>query len=258
MKEKLLIGIFWLTTMSIFAQTSSSGRLSFEFGFDQNQFKMHDLNQFYVDEFASQVTPKLLEDGITAGQSLRLGLLYRPYDIFDVGLYSVFQSGMTSSNPQFTQLDEFGTIVANPIGLFSLRTEAIALGLSSNFFISHLLGFSEKNSRFLNGSNLSIELQGGWGYTRVVADLQRPDQPMFSSYNFFSSPAFQGAMGLKYSYDITRNDLISSIGFRFGYQFFKTGNVEDRLGNEWIIQGENPISLDFSGLYYGVIVGIGK
>jgi hypothetical protein len=110
----------------------------------------------------------------------------------------------------------------------------------------------------LNCSHISIELQGGWGYSRVVADLQRPDQPMFSSYAFFTSQAFQGATGIKYSYDITRNNLISSIGFRFGYQFFKTGNVKDRLENEWIIQGENPISLDFSGVYYGINFGIGK
>lgn len=258
MMGKILIGLFWLTTTSIFAQSSTSGRLSFEFGFNQNQFKMLDLNQFYVDEFASQVNPKLLDEGITSGQSLRLGLQYRPVGIFDVGLYTLYQSGETSSNPQFTQRDEFGMIIARPIGQFSIRTEAISFGLISNIFISHFLNFSEKKRRFLNSSHVSIELQGGWGYSRIVADLQRPDQPIFSTYDFFSSQAFQGTTGLKYSYDITRNNLISSIGFRFGYQFFKTGTVEDRLGDEWVIQGENPISLDFSGLYYGVIVGLGK
>lgn len=258
MRNIVLIVFTVFSVNTVLSQTVSKDRLTFEIGIDQNQFEMSSLNRFYVDSFALQANPKLLDKGITSGHSFRGSLIYRPVELFDIGIYGLYQFGVTDYNPQFIETDEFGMVVARPVGQFSIRTEAVSFGLTSNFFISHLLGFGEKNKKFLSGSHISIELQGGWGYSRVVADLQRPDQPMFSSYAFFTSQDFQGAIGIKYSYDITRNNLISSIGFRCGYQFFKTGTVEDRLGDEWVIQGENPITLDFSGLYYGITVGIGK
>jgi hypothetical protein len=51
--------------------------------------------------------------------------------------------------------------------------------------------------------------------------------------------------------------LLTAIGIRGGYQFYKTGTVKTITDIEWRVDGE-PMRLDFSGLYFGVFLMLGR
>lgn len=258
MKKMLFITTLLLLSLAAVSQVPLNNRLSFEFGYAQNSFEMTDLNRFYIDSIASKTNPKIFENHIKSGESFRFALQFRPAGLIDFGLYGMYQYGKSTWNPEFAETDLSGMVTDRYVVNHTLRTEALSVGLSTNVFISHLLKFEENSSAFISGSQVSIELQAGTCFSKVIADFQNSHRPMFSSYNFFTSQDFQGAAGFKYSYALTRNNFITSIGFRIGYQYLKTETVKDRLGDDWIVQGDYPINLDFSGLYYGLFVSVGK
>lgn len=258
MKKTLFTTTLLFLSLAAISQVQFNNRLSFEFGYDQNRYAMTDLNRFYIDSFASKTNPKILEDHIESGQSFRFALQYRPVGLFDVGLYGIYQYGERNSNPEFIETDQSGMVVGRYQTNYQLSTQALSVGFSTNIFISHLLKLEDNSSVFISGSQISIELQAGTSFSKVIADFQNTHRPMFSSYSFLTSQDFQGAAGIKYSYALTRNNFITSVGFRVGYQYLKTETVKDRLGDAWIVQGSHPINLDFSGLYYGLFVSVGK
>ncbi|MCH2199208.1 MAG: hypothetical protein MK081_10535 [Flavobacteriales bacterium] len=79
-----------------------------------------------------------------------------------------------------------------------------------------------------------------------------------SSYQFFGSRDVQGTAGFKHVLDLINNSLISNLGIRTDYQYFQTQTVNTRVNTEWIVLEEHPISLDFSWVYVGILLGIGK
>lgn len=257
MKKKIVIILVLLLPAMSFSQDSFKKKLSFDFGYNFHAYEMTDLNRDYVDAFASQTNPPILEEGISSGESFQLGLQYRPMGLFDIGLMGTYQYGERGSNRDNIFTDASGNTIRQDLD-FSLRTEALSLGVASSFYISHVLGFHDNSHSFLNHLNISLELQAGMGFSKVKIDSQSSSNPLVSSAQNFTSQDFQGTVGIKSRYEITGSDLLYNIGFRIGYQYLKTGNVENRIGNEWVVLDGDPITLDFSGLYYGVFVGIGK
>ena len=110
-----------------------------------------------------------------------------------------------------------------------------------------------------NRLHFGVELNAGIGFSKISSDLQPPhgvaEKKEYLSYN---SQDFQGKIGLKVEYDITKSLFFTTIGFKGGYQYFTTKAVKDRLDNEWNVNNKHPISLDFSGVYFGIYLKVGK
>ncbi|NBV09763.1 MAG: hypothetical protein EBS09_11770 [Flavobacteriia bacterium] len=232
------------------------GKFSFEFGGGKNTFSMARLNQYYVNSFA--IKNKMLEEGISSGDHFFIGLKYRPNTLFDFGLYGNYQFGKTSGKPEFIITDDFGQAIGTRELDFILKTEAIGFGISSCWYISHFLKFHEKESKFLNRFHMGVELNAGIGFSKAIVDLRDPELAYASSYEYFTSSDFQGQVSLKFEYDYLKSPIISSIGIKGGYQYFKTKTLKSRQGNDWIVLGEYPINLDFSGFFGTLFMSIGK
>jgi hypothetical protein len=254
MKNILIIAILLLYGQTM-AQDNKN-RLSFDFGYSINSYSMGKLNEFYIDSFAFQPNINLLQNKITKGQQYRLGLNYQPTGLFDVGIYGNYQFGNSTSNPLITQTDDWGFPIQEHRGNFELRTEAFGIGVSTTWYITHLLKFQEKDNT-LNRLHIGIELNGGVGYSKAILDL-RFETLSFASYNDFNSRDFQGQAGLKVEYDFTKNPIFTTLGIRAGYQYFRTRTIKDRLDKEWVVLDTYPINLDFSGLYLGAYLKLGK
>jgi len=195
---------------------------------------------------------------INDGNSFKFSLAYQPTDLFDIGIYGGYQYAAKNSTPSFYKMDEYNLPIKECEGRHELRTEAITFGISNTWYIDDVLNFQNKGV-FLSRFHVGIELNAGIGFSKIISDLQPPSGVLEpKEYLYFTSQDFQGQIGLKFEYDFTKQPIFSTLGIRGGYQYFKTKSVKDRLDNEWIVQGEQPISLDFSGLYFGAYLKFGK
>lgn len=253
-KTKMILRVLFLLMalsahLSIFAQNTTP-RLSVEFSYGMNSYSMDQLNEHYIDGFAAQDDLKLLDDRIESGQHFRLGINYQPSALFDLGCYGSYQYGNAKSRPVISETDEMGGIMNEHEGNAELRTEALGVGVNATFYLSSLLKLQEKENG-LNRLHFGLELNGGIGFSRASIDIYYQTFPYGLDYLFSTSQDFQGMLALKAEYDLTRSPIFTSLGLRIGYQYFETNTLKNRLGNEWIVDGEHPIDLNFSGLHVG-------
>jgi hypothetical protein len=231
--------------------------LSVEFAYGINSYAMSKLNEFYIDSFALKPQFNVLQEYIKSGQQFRLGINYKPVGLFDFGLYGSYQYGNSKSRPLFTETDEFGWPIKEHRGSFELRTEAISVGITTTWYVSHLLKFQERENT-LNRFHFGIELNGGVGFAKAFYDIRFETLPVSKDYDFFNSRDFQGQLGLKAEYDFTKSPVFTTLGISFGFQYFKTKTVKDRVGEDWVVLGQYPINLDFSGFYFGTYLKLGR
>jgi hypothetical protein len=244
-------------SQTLHAQPSHQPRLSVDIGYGVNSYTMRKLNEYYIDSFAQRPHINLLQEHIKWGQHFRLGISYKPTSLFDMGVYGNYQYGNSQSRPLLTETDELGVLVKEHRGHYELRTEALSAGITTSWYISHLLKFQGKENG-LNRFHFGIELSGGIGFSKAVADMRCKTFPTGSFYEYFTSRDFQGHTGLKAEYDFTKSPLFTTLGIRCGYQYFRTKTVKDRLGRNWEVLGKYPIHLDFSGFYFGTYLKLGR
>jgi predicted AAA+ superfamily ATPase len=184
----------------------------------------------------------------------------------DTGLLQICgqqSSGAIFENAIATQLSQIGEVnyYEKSSGTeidFILKTEAIGLGISNCWYISHLLKFKEKENKILNRFHIGLELNAGIGFSRASLDFRDTELVGGSTYNYFISRDFQSQVGLKFEYDYLKSPIISSIGLKVGYQYFNTQTLKDRNGENWFVQGNTPINLNFSGVFGMLYLVIGK
>tara|TARA_R110002072_G_scaffold298981_1_gene473757 strand:- start:9321 stop:10085 length:765 start_codon:yes stop_codon:yes gene_type:complete len=248
--------LMMVVTLSVNSSFAQKGKLSFEFGVGLNSYSMRNLNQFYIDSFAEKF--ELLDNPIKKGLNGFTSVKFQPTELFDIGVYGGYQYGETRSNIEFIFIDNFGDQYETHNGTFLLKTEAIIIGLTNSWYISHLLKFQNKESTFLQNFRFATELNAGVGFSKVTSDVQYPTFKQATFYEFFTSTDFQGQVALKFEYDYVTKPIIGTIGVKIGYQYFKTKTVKDRYNEEWIVLDEYPINLDFSGIFGAIYLSFGK
>jgi len=217
---------------------------------------MSDLNEFYLENFA--IPNRILDSKIEKGNNYFIEYKYQFNDLYDIGIYGNYQYGSTTGTPTFNQTDEFGNIIESFEGDFLLKADAYGVGITTNWYINHLLKFQDRDSKLLNRLKLAIELSGGIGFAEVISDFRAPHPfTLATSNSSFSSQDFQSQIALKLECDYLQNPLIGTVGFKMGFQFYKTKTVKDKYDEGWIAL-EEPINLDFSGLFGAVYIGFGK
>lgn len=217
---------------------------------------MKNINQFYIDSFATRFD--LLENHIKKGSNGFVAVKYQPTNLFDLGFYGSYQYGEAVGKPVFNEIGDFGQLIATHQGNFILSAEALGLGITNSWYVSNVLNFQEQESKFLQRFRIATELNLGLGFSKVTSDIQVSTFKQATFYEFFTSRDFQGQIALKFEYDYTLKPVIGTIGFKVGYQYFKTKTVKDRYREEWIVLNQHPINLDFSGVFGAVYLSFGK
>jgi len=96
---RILIGIlFLLFSQYTNAQKNNENELIFEAGYGFQSFDMQQLNQNYIRDFAQEFD--ILDDEINNGQKFDFRIAYRPNQLWDIGIYSMFQEGKSESEMQ--------------------------------------------------------------------------------------------------------------------------------------------------------------
>lgn len=246
-----------LLTLPICCLAQESQKLSIEFDYGYMRFSMKDLNRHYIDSFA--IPHDMLDKTIKQGQSGSLFLRYHLNSLTDLGIYSSFQTGKTSGEPVFYQISQNNEPMTVRAGTFEFNTQALSIGISNTWHLSQLWHFAEKSSHFMQRSDFAVELNLGMAFTRSISYLYNPFIEVNSTDIYINTAqAFQGQLALKYGYELSKTPLISRIGLKVGYQYLRSQVLEDKSGDQWVVMGAHPIRLDFSGLFAGIYLEVGR
>jgi len=241
--------------------------LSVEFNVNRANYKMESLNSYLGDTnyFPSMFYGKDLEGNIKSGIDYNLVLSYQPFNFIDFGIFSNYQYSSIRRQKEFAfGTPPYPTYVVE--GTNSIEVNALSTGLSTRLYINKLLHLDQSNSQFLKKLQLSIGFSGGLGFSTLI-DRETsyisgtPNNNSNDGKKFqYKATDFQGRTELGIGYKIGKS-LFSDVGFKIGYQFFRTSLLKNASGSSVYPSGypkTQTINLDFSGIYYGIYLKIGK
>jgi hypothetical protein len=266
MKTQILFRIVIISAFfgTMKAQENPRKLFNLELGVNRHHFKMDELNNRFVQRAIDSDT-MLLTQHLTRGFQLQARTSFRVHRLFDVGFSLGYQNGKTEHNPtanihvdNVPDVFPFVWIYDSIEGIYGVNAHGFTIGLSSSFYFSELLNFSQKENWF-NRLGLALDFQVGYAFSRVSVYNGWPGS-MYQHANYnreYDSQSLVGQLGFKAEYDLLRSDLLAAIGVRGGYQFYKTGSVKTITDIEWRVDGE-PMRLDFSGVYFGVYLKLAR
>lgn len=235
----------------------SKGKIKLELGTGLHTYSMKRINQHYLKDFA--IPLGVFDNNLNVGYSYHVSVSYLFNELFSAGLYGNYQF----CNTQKTESITFTDLSGNEIGTFDrtnkLQSNSQGLGITTNWYFSHLLKFHQKENKLLKRVNLSSELNFGYGVNKTNLSFIVPNKTDFSTEENFTSSGFQGQLGIKMEYNYLTHPFLGSIGIKLGYQYFKTTTLKDEKGNDWLV-GTNkvPINSDFSGFFIKMYLAFKK
>lgn len=254
---------FVLLVLVLFPMLSNAqGKESFsvEFGYQKHLFKMNQLNSFLLT--SESYNPNLYleppEYQLDNGNGYDLAVRYQALKSFDFGLYGGFQSGKIEKSVNYYLIDVVNSDTTIFDGSYRLNVFGVSGGISSSLHIDDLLDFSDKKG-FLKSLLLAVEGRLGIGFAYLQDVVYFDDPPFVLEYNPFghSSWSGHGELALKLGYQFSKNPIISMVNVKVGYQYFASSNLKNNNGHSLGKNGTES-NLDFSGLFFGVSLGIGK
>lgn len=235
---------------------------------------MEQLNDYFIDSYLVKFLPLRItnSDNLSNGQYIAYSVNYHPSKLLDIGLFVNYQYSKFTSDMSMDMTNEIGAVINQVPGLYSLRTGALGIGISNTWYVSHLLKFQEKESSILRNMHFGIEMSGGVAMSGARSEF-RFDPPLFTTYDdYYVRSSFQSQVGVKIEYSLTKTQIYSAVGLRAGYQFFKTGTLQTVSNEDWLVfdlsdqtafentgvPSSQPMNLDFSGLYVGAYLRLGR
>jgi hypothetical protein len=265
MKNQFLFSVVIISAFfgTIEAQENPWKLFNLELGVNLHHYKMDELNERFVQRAIDSDT-MLLTKYLTRGFQVQARTSFRVHRFFDIGLSLGYQNGKTEHNPRaYIQTDYtpgvFPFLIYDSIeGVYGVKAHGFTGAMSSSFYFSELLNLSQKEN-WINRLGLALDFQLGYAFSRVsVYDGWPGSYFQYANYyREYDSHSLFGQVGFKAEYDLNRSDLLTAIGIRGGYQFYKTGTVKTITDIEWRVDGE-PMRLDFSGVYFGVYLKLGR
>jgi len=262
-KFQLAICVVILIPGVIYSQ--EKGKLSFEFEYNSHQLSMDRVNEYLLDTnyFSTYTFKEVQTNQVKKGHSFGLSLCYQPLSFVDFGIYGNFQTSKVKRTPfYYEDLDPIwnpGQNIVTHEGEYSFDVRSIFVGVKTTLYINKLIKLNEKSNPFLSNLIIGIELKGGYGFASTKESYAYPSLQVAFAPRSYSSQNFQGKLGLQLGYILSKNTIFSAIGFNLGYQVFKTPVVKDPADKElYYNNNESSVNLDFSGLYFGAFLTIGK
>jgi len=274
MKHLITTLIIFISISNILAQDKHD--FSIEFNVNGSYHNMERANNYIAEDPAYKYMSVSPEKGylntLNLGLDYTLGISYQPFNFMDFGVFVNYQSSRfnrTSSSQYYVDPVSYPDSTNTQYGNIRNETNAFSFGISSTLYINKLLHFDRFNTIFLKKIIISTGIKGGIGFSSF--NEQSGFENSISDYTNFQYMAtnFNGRAELGVAYPICNHSFFSSIGVKIGYQLFKTSPLKNHAGvhlypnddpfsNDDYLDPDKKVSLDFSGVYYGVYLRIGK
>lgn len=233
-------------------------KISLELGYNYQRTDMTKFNH-HLDLIKTDVFK--LDDRLDYVNNFKLAIKVKPISLFDFGVYFGNQQITVERFPIQKKLNPDLT-TTDVLGYHKNKITSLDIGFASTLYLDH---FFKNDNRILEKIYFGLDIQVGIGFSKYYSETH---------YNTFfptsvgsairKADGFQGQVGLSFEYSFFKVPFITALGVRLGYQFYNTSSLEDRFGIKWgdsnyeWTSADEEINLDFSGIYYGVYLKIGK
>lgn len=263
---KFLLPFLFLCVCPVHLLAQDKHNLSIELNTNWHSYANLDtLDHFLTDTFAFPTAfyPEL--SGYSkVGNSFKLTIGYQPLDFFEVGIFGNYQYLRIERPYEYVYEDPFDpNLNVNLSGIAHTNSSVIATGLSVNTYFNKLLNWDQVKSSFLGRLQLSLRLEGGVAFSKVMNGEgfypQNDATFPYTSRNYSATNAI-GSAELDLGYLVIDKTLFSTIGVKCGYQWLNTHTLQDQVDTP-LRFGQNSTStlkLNLSGFYYGIYLKIGK
>jgi|SRR5690554_175450 len=233
-------------------------KISFELGYNHQHTDMTKFNH-HLDLIKTDLVK--LDNRINYVNNYTLEIKVKPISLFDFGLYFGHQQITLERFPIQKKLNPDLT-TTDVQGYHNNKITSLDIGIASTLYLNHFFKIDNKIFREIN---FGLDIQAGIGFSKYYSETHVATfNPMNVSAAIRKANGFQGQAGLSFEYPFFKVPFITSLGVRVGYQFYNTSSLEDRFGVKWgdsnyeWTSADEEINLNFSGIYYGVFLKIGK
>lgn len=275
---KLQLTIMFLTVLTASAQNKG------DFTFELEAGRIHYNNMEATNRFLRDTTDNTsmwfgntyINDTLKKSPVYGLSLNYQPLNFMNFGFYGFYQSKRFKR--PYNQIGTVGDPFYNQeyvIGhdLQKVNISSLTVGLSTTIYLNKLFRLESYSSKFLKRFQFGIVLKGGVSFSsfeigqgstglQFVSSLygtHNIEGMNYMDYTSFRSMNWSGNIEFKLGYRIIDSNLFSTIGIKAGYQFHTTPVLKNKADRPFIFgQEKEELKLNFSGLYYGVYLNIGK
>lgn len=249
-------------SLNFFVFSQNPKELSVEFSYGNVNAEIQSLNDYFQSEqFEGQPWEISSEERkIKEVQNVSFGLNYQISDAisFGVQLNHSYSSLLLPLSITFEPEPNFPEYNYTITGVHFFRVSTIGFLGGPQIQINKFLRFIDSNSMFLENMEICAKFLGG---VSANSFEERYNFEMYEGLGSqFKSMAFQGRAEIGIGYRFGKS-IFSVIGMKVGYQYLKTGNVRNYSDNRLrfnTIEQPKYVSLDFSGIYYGVYLKFGK
>ena len=258
MKKQTFHCILLILFLTPLTAEGQKGKLNFDFSFSQQYWKMNQLNDFLID--SNNPINDLMVDGpyFKEGFKYQGQLSYQYSKYFNFGIYGNYQTAQATFEKNYTVYEPFQDIYYHYTYHYILQPESKSAGLNLGILYHELFNFDAK-SAFLKRLTLSNDLKFGIAQSKLNA-YEAMIKPYKLARSFFggTSNHLAGDISAAISYRFIDKQVFSAIGIHVGYQFLKSGIIYDRLDRTMDLSNGTSVNLDFSGVYFGLNLSIGK
>ena len=243
-----------ISTVIIYSQNEFKSKLSLDFGYSFNEYKLTSLNENLIDNYINEL--ERLNDRITTGRSFILGIGFSSNRFIENRIHLCYERGISENIALINTIFD-GQVVEVP-GQFIARARALSVSLGTQFYLNQLNFLKPKAEKsFIHRFQYGPEFNIGYGFGNFIMHSAIPSENIYGEF-LFRANGLKYQFGLKSEFTFKVNSVVSSLGFIFGYQYFKTSELKRFSGDNLIGFGESTPNLDFSGFYYGIYLKLGK
>ncbi len=239
---------------------------SVEFNVNRTNYSMKSIDDFMDDtiHFHPYYFGKEPFDKIKTGFDYGVTMNYQFLNFLELGVIGAYQESEVSRLYNFSYIDPYDpSLNSSYYGRTDLKTSAITIGLSTNVYLNKLLHLDTKDSKFLQRLQWAIGLQGGVAFSTfdfsngLFYQTNYVNDPQRLTYSF-NATNLHGKVEMKLGFKFLDKNLFSCLGLKVGYQVLNTATVKNGYGFPLKYGKDQTLKMNFSGLYYGVYLKIGK
>jgi hypothetical protein len=253
---KQLICLLLITaTIKLWSQENITPKVYVKLGYSSNQFAMNQINESVIDYYIEEI--ERLDTRINSGSSLNFSFGFNMFRYLDIGLDCQYSTVRTEYERMVEAFTPNG--LEQIVSYQSARVRSTNFHFSTNLLVNQLFDFKNEtvkkvNQRFIIGFENSI----GIGFGSFDLYFDHPAIQDWWGHNIYRANGLSLNSGISLEVILSKKQIFSSIGFRAGYQFYRTSNLQRYSGDEIIGFSEFSPNLDFSGFYYGIYLKLGK
>jgi len=249
---KVLITIILFSPLLLFAQEKGTFKIELESNF--RTFNLESFNET-LNNKKYIGTDNYDNVAIKNGFAIGINISYSFNNFIGFGIYGETQSGLIKQNIYYQFEDEYGNPTESITLIRDFKIQSFSAGLSTNLLLNNLKFWRDISC--LTNFESGINIQTGYGKAFFLSGSNWENANENNLAKGLSySRGFQLITSFKMGYILTHEKYFSSIGIKFGYQYFSTSPL--KFGDEIYPEPGRETKLNFSGWSLGIYLNLGR